>query len=326
MKTLSIGVVGTGHMGLNHVRSLSEDNRFNLVGIYDANPEQASRIAQRYGIEAASTLEELLDKVEAVVVAVPSSLHKKIGLVVAGHKVHALIEKPLAITSQDAEDLVAAFENNGLKLQVGHIERYNPVFKELQKLVNPDNIFYTDICRYSPFSGSGRITDTSVVEDLMIHDVDLLCTLLGNKEISSIESRGEIVFSDRIDFATCMFDFKGSSHAVVHASRVSQNKERKIIIHSTDCCIQADLLAKTLDIYKNTNITVDLSDSSSYKQDGVVQKIYVPIEEPLKAEHAAFYNAIVQDTPIEVDGRAGVNAIKICEQIVKNIYDNRESA
>lgn len=88
--------------------------------------------------------------------------------------------------------MVAAYEDNGLKLQVGHIERHNPVFKELLKLVNPDNVFYTDICRYSPFSGSGRITDTSVIEDLMIHDVDLLCTLLGNKEciITSVNNTG----------------------------------------------------------------------------------------------------------------------------------------
>lgn len=97
MKKLSIGVVGTGHMGLNHVRSLSEDNRFNLVGIYDTNPEQTGKIAQRYGVKAFSTLEELLDKVEAVVIAVPSSLHKQIGLMVAGHKVHALETSELEI-------------------------------------------------------------------------------------------------------------------------------------------------------------------------------------------------------------------------------------
>lgn len=250
-------------------------------------------------------------------VAVPSSFHKDVALLAAEHGVHALVEKPLATTAEDAEIIKSVFEEKKLKLAVGHIERFNPVFRELKKLIEIEDIFYIEACRYSPYSSSGRITDTSVVEDLMIHDVDLVCSLMEGKEVTSLHGRGEAVNSNRTDFATCIMDFNGKAHAVVNASRVSQNKVRTITVHTADGCIQADLLAKTLEVYKSTNMTPDLTRDNSCRQEGVVQKFYVPIEEPLRAELVAFYEAVVNDAPIVVDGEAGINAIKICEQVAR---------
>lgn len=317
MEPLKIGVIGTGHMGRNHVRNLSEDKRFEFIGVYDANPVQAQEVAAKYNVKAFDEENALLDEVDAVVIAVPSSLHKEVALRVAEHNVHALVEKPLATTSDDAKEIVRIFKEKKLKLAVGHIERFNPVFRELQKLVNPEDIFYVEACRYSPFSGSGRITDTSVVEDLMIHDVDLVCALMVGKEVTSLHGRGESVRSGRTDFATCIMDFDGKAHAVVNASRISQNKVRTITVHTAESCICADLLAKTLEIYKSTNLTIDLTKDNSYRQDGVVQKIYVPIEEPLRAELVAFYDAVVNNAPLVADGNVGVNAIEICEQVAR---------
>ncbi len=312
---LRIGVIGTGHMGRNHVRNLSEEKRFDFVGIYDSDKKQAEEVASKYDVRAFDTLDDLLNEVEAVVVAVPSSLHKEIALKVAEHGVHALVEKPLATTSEDARTITNTFREKQLKLAVGHIERFNPVFRELKKLVGQEEIFYIEACRYSPFSGSGRITDTTVVEDLMIHDVDLVCALMDGKEVTSLHGRGESVVSPLTDFATCLMDFGGQTHAVVNASRISQNKERSITVHTKNCCICADLLARTLEIYKSTNLTIDLTKDNSYKQDGIVQKIYVPIEEPLRAELVSFYNSIVNDTQIEADGDVGIRAIEICEEV-----------
>ena len=256
-----------------------------------------------------------MDEVEAVVIAVPSSLHKDVALLAAEHGVHALVEKPLATTGEDAEIIRKAFVEKNLKLAVGHIERFNPVYTELRKLVDPEDIFYIEACRYSPYSSGGRITDTSVVEDLMIHDVDLVCALMEGKEVTSLHGRGEPVRSSRIDFATCIMDFGGKAHAVVNASRVSQNKVRTITVHTADGCICADLLAKTLEIYKSTNLTMDSTRDNSCQQEGIVQKFYVPIEEPLRAELIAFYESVVNGTPIVVGGEAGIRAIKICEQV-----------
>lgn len=317
MKILKIGVIGTGHMGRNHVRNLSMEKRFELVGIYDSNKEQAREIEKKYGVKAYECVEQLLEVIDAVVIAVPSSLHKDIALKVAEYGVHALVEKPLATTSEDAEIIVKEYKKNNLKLAVGHIERFNPAFRELQKLVDPKEIFFVEANRYSPFSVSARIADTSVVEDLMIHDVDLVCALMYGHELTSIHGRGESVSSTRTDFATCLMDFSGKAHAIVNASRVSQNKERTITVHIKDGCICADLLTKTLNIYRSTNLTVDLTRDNSYIQEGLVQKVYVPVEEPLKAELVAFYEAVVNDEPIVVDGSVGVNAIKICEEVAK---------
>lgn len=317
MQRLKIGVIGTGHIGRNHVRNLSEDERFDFVGIYDVDGEVARTISGKYGVKAYESIDKLLGSVDAVVVAVPSSLHKDVALKVAQHGVHALVEKPLATTSEDAGVIVRAFQEKTLKLAVGHVERFNPVFRELQKLVKPEEVFYIEANRYSPFSGSGRITDISVVEDLMVHDVDLVCALMDGQKVTSIHGRGETIRSDRTDFATCLMDFGGKAHAVVNASRISQNKERMISVHTFNSYIRADLLEKTLNIYKSTNLTVDLSRDNSYVQDGLVQKVYVPIKEPLREELVAFYDSVVNDAPIMVDGSAGINAVKICEEVAK---------
>ncbi len=315
MRKLKIGVAGTGHMGRNHARILSEDKRFDFIGVYDADSTQAKDVAERYGIKSYDTLDGMLNEVEAVVVAVPSSVHIDIALKIAERNIHALVEKPLATTSEDARTIADAFRKRGIKLAVGHIERFNPVFRELKKLSEPDKIVYIEASRYSPFSGSGRITDTTVVEDLMIHDVDLVCALMGEQMPTSLHGRGESVTSGQTDFATCLMDFGGRAHAIVNASRISQNKERSITVHTKDSCIHADLLAKTLEIYKSTNLTVDITKDNSYKQDGIVQKIYVPIEEPLRAELVAFYESIVDDTEIEANGEIGIRAIEICEEV-----------
>ena len=323
MRKLKIGVIGTGHMGKNHVRILSEEKRFDFVGIYDADNKQSLAVAEKYDVKAFKSMDDLIDSVEAVVIAVPSSMHKEIALKVAEHGCHALVEKPLATTSADAMQISEAFAKRNLKLAVGHIERFNPVFQELKKLVCPEEIFYVEACRYSPFSDSGRIVDTTVVEDLMIHDVDLVCDLLSGKELTSIHGRGESIVSGKTDFATLLMDFGGKSHAVVNVSRISQNKERRIVVHTKDSCIYADLLVKTLEIYKSTNLTVDLARENSYKQAGVIQKIYVPVKEPLRAELVAFYNSLLHDAPIEADGEVGIRAIEICEKVLHEIKGGR---
>ena len=319
MKKLKIGVIGTGHMGKNHVRVLSEEKSFDLIGVYDANIELAHEVANKIEIQVYEDLDELLNVVEAVVIAVPSSLHKDIAVRVAEAGVHALVEKPLATTSEDALTIKNIFEKQGLKLAVGHIERFNPVFRELQKLVESERIYCIESVRYSPYSGSGRITDTSVVEDLMIHDIDLVCALMKEKRIKYINGIGEIVRSDRTDFATGVIRFEDDSHAVINASRVSQNKERRITVHTVEKCIIADLLERTLSIYKSTNLTIDLTRDNSYVQDSVVQKVFIPLVEPLRAELISFYDSVKNNEKIPVDGESGVKAIRICEEIINNI-------
>ena len=322
MDRLKIGVIGTGHMGRNHVRNISDEKRFDFVGIYDVDYEHASEIAGTYGTKAFKEMDGLLSEVDAVVVAAPSSLHKEIGLQVAAHGVHALIEKPLATTSEDAQALTDAFEKAGLIHQVGHIERFNAVVQETKKILADKKIFYIEAHRYSPFSGSGRIKDVSVIEDLMIHDIDIVCDLMEPAEVVDIRGNGELIKSGATDFATCMLDFSTNAHAVVNASRVSQSKERTIEIHTDDSVIYADLLNKTLTVTKGTEMMVDSGESGAYKQDAVVQKIFVPIIEPLRAELQSFYESVVNNERVLVDGRVAMRAIQICEKALERAtYD-----
>ena len=324
METLKIGVIGTGHMGRNHVRNIAqESSRFDFVGIYDQNKEQAEKIAEQYSVKAFDDMDQLLDEVDAVVVAVPSSLHREVGLRVAEHNVNALIEKPLATTSKDAEEINEAFRSRGLRLAVGHIERFNSVITELKKILDPQEPFYLEIHRFSPFSGSGRITDTSVVEDLMIHDIDLACYLLDGREIDTVNGFGEVIRSGNIDFATSALRINGKTHAVICASRVAQEKERTLIVHTPESCIKADLLARTLVISRNTDMSIEGQSEDTYTQDGVVQRIFVPIKEPLNKELVAFYDSVVNDAPVVAGGEVGIRAIRICEEVLKDINKNK---
>lgn len=324
MKRLRIGVIGCGHMGCNHVRILSEEFCFELVGIYDNSEERAEKISEQFHVKAFENPEELLEETEAVVIAVPSSLHREMAFLAAEHHVHALVEKPIALNASDAELIVNKFSEEGLKLAVGHVERFNPVIAELEKILNSAQVFFMEAHRYSPFSGSGRITDTSVVEDLMVHDIDLVCGLMKPYRVKDVRGNGEKIQSDRTDFATCMLDFGENAHAVINASRVSQNKERSLTVHMQDSCIYADLLTRTLSISRNTNIIVDGLNANSYTQDSVVQKIFVPSREPLREELLSLYNSIVQDKPVKVNGEAGLEAVRICEEVVRRI-DSRKA-
>ncbi len=317
MEKIRIGVIGTGNMGKNHVRVLAElKDEYDLQGVYDENHVRAEEIASLFGTNSFQSMEDLLNETDAVVIAVPSSLHKEIGKKVAESGVSALIEKPLATSCEDAEILKDVFENKGLKLSVGHIERFNPVVLELKKILESKQITFIEARRFSSFDNSGRITDTGVVEDLMIHDIDLILHLLNQPDMPEISSAGEIIRSDRLDFASAMLKFSSQKHAIVSASRISQMKERSLYIQTEDSNVYADLLAKTIDIQKSASVVEDV-DGNRYRVEGVTQKIFVPIVEPLKKEHIEFGKYLRNEAGCPVSPIEAIKAISICEQIIQ---------
>lgn len=309
MKKLKIGVIGTGHMGSNHVRSLSQAEEFDLVGVYDVDAAQAGQLAGQYDVPAFSRLEELLSQAEAVVIAVPSSLHREIGLLVAEHGLHALIEKPLAMTSVDAGAIAEAFRAKGCKLAVGHIERFNPVIAALKKMLDSKSVFRIEAYRCSFFGNSGRITDSDVISDLMIHDIDLVCHLMEPCRITGIHKLSEKVRSDGADFATMFLDFDTGAHAILNASRVSQETERFLRIYLPDSCIHADLLSHSLEVLEHAETDI----RGGCRQESILRKVSVPRGDQLRAEQMDFYRAVRENVPAGVDGAAAVRAIRICE-------------
>ena len=153
----------------------------------------------------------------------------------------------------------------------------------------------------------------------MIHDIDIVCDLMEPSKVVDIRANGEIIRSGSIDFATCMIEFSTNAHAVINASRVSQNKERTLEIHTADSIIYADLLTKTLSITQNTELIIESNAMGKYKQDAVVQKIFVPIIEPLRAELQSFYDAVVNKHDVLVDGKVALRAINICEKAISHV-------
>lgn len=313
---IRIGVIGTGNMGRNHVRILREERgRFQLAGVYDADPRRAEKIARTYETEAFPSVDALLDRVEAVVVAVPSSLHPSVGGQVAARGKHALIEKPLALSSREAEALTQAFANAGCLLAVGHVERFNPVIVELKKVLRHESIIALEARRYGSFDG--RIADANVVEDLMIHDIDLMDALLDHPPLKSVWGCGRMVKSGRLDHVNAIVQYENGLQADLGASRVAQNKIREILIHSESGLFEANLLTRSLLVYRNTNMVIEDGTESAYKQDSVIQRVFVPIVEPLRAELLAFADAIDGEQPVAVDGVTAARAIQICERIVQ---------
>ncbi|MCL2670457.1 MAG: Gfo/Idh/MocA family oxidoreductase [Clostridiales bacterium] len=309
---IRIGVIGTGNMGRNHVRVLSEASDFDLVSVFDVQAERAHALAMQYHVSASASAEALMDAVDAVVIAAPSFLHKELGLLAAERGIHALIEKPLALNCEDAEILCRAFANAKKKLMIGHVERFNPVLTELVKLLNGEEVIAVEAVRYSPFDG--RITDTDVVYDLMIHDIDIVCNALCDQEIVGISGFGVAVKSGMTDFANCLLRFENGVLAKLSASRVTESKVRMIQVHTLRSYIIADLLNRTLTVLKQTNMIVENS-NSSYRQESISQRIFVPMVEPLKMELLSLHHCIANDTEPAINGAHAVKALRVAADL-----------
>lgn len=314
MEKLRIGVIGAGSMGRNHVRILSmEKGPFQFAGFYDANKARASEIAQQFGVYSFPSMEALMDQVDAVTIAVPSFKHREIALAAAQHGLHALVEKPLALTLADAEEINCAFTTACRILMVGHVERYNPVVTELCKLVRNEKITMLEVRRYSPYNG--RVNDADVVQDLMIHDIDLVCNVLVQAEPQGIYAVGESTVSGKLDLVQSLMQFDSGIVVDVGASRITQSKIREIVVHTDQSYILADLLNRSLSVMRNTNLVIDEGKESAYRQDSVIQRIFVPMVEPLHMELMDFIDCIMGAHEPMADGPAACRALRIAELI-----------
>jgi len=316
MEKLRIAVIGTGSMGRNHVRILSEErNSFQFIGFYDPDGNRAEEISQQFSVPSFPNMAALLDQVDAVTIAAPSSLHRQIALEVASRGIHALVEKPLALTLADAEEISAAFASAGRILAVGHVERYNPVVTELCKLVHREDLLALEVRRYGPHNA--RITDADVVQDLMIHDIDLVCNVLMGGEAVNLSSVGETVYSGKLDYVQSLMKFAGGAIASLGASRITESKVREIVVHTKQSYIHADLLARSLTVLRNTNLVIDEGKESAYRQDSVTQKIFVPLAEPLRLELLDFRDCVLYGKQPMANGAAACRAVGIAEKVIE---------
>jgi predicted dehydrogenase len=327
MNKINIGVVGTGHLGKLHTKMFQEIETCNLIGINDINAEQVNEVAAEFGVNVISSLDDLLGKVDAVSIAATTSAHHNLAKKCLNAGKHVFIEKPITATIPEAEEIVELSDSLNLNLQVGHIERFNPALVSMEKYINEPRFIQTD--RLAQFNPRG--TDVAVVLDLMIHDIDIILSLIKSK-VKSVEASGVAVVSDNIDIANARIQFENGGVANVTASRISQKKMRKMRIFQRDGYIALDFTTGVAEVYRL--LPIDQKVEPSYMSFGEIgvgdKKKRLVYEQPeqreinaLKYELELFLKSIQNKEKPVVTGNDGLRALRVAEIIINKIEDNK---
>ncbi|MBA3652191.1 MAG: Gfo/Idh/MocA family oxidoreductase [Chthoniobacterales bacterium] len=302
MKALRVGVVGVGHIGKNHARLYAETDSAEFTAIFDSNAEVAAGIAQQYNVRAASSLEEFADLVDAASVATPTNSHFAIAQPLLEKGKHLLVEKPIAEDTAQASRLAEMAVERKLVLQVGHVERFNPVLSALEaRLTHPR---FIEAHRLSPFPN--RSTDIGVVLDLMIHDLEIILHLV-RSPVQTIDAVGVPVLSRREDIANARIRFENDCVANITSSRISPERMRKIRVFQGDAYLSLDYQNQTGEIYR--------------KVGGGIERAEVEIEkeEPLKRQILSFIECARTGLQPKVSGFEATAALKLAVEITKRI-------
>ena len=322
VEPIRIGVIGVGNMGQHHTRVLSLLKDVELVGISDINVERGLDTASKYRARFFEDYHDLLAHVDAVCVAVPTRLHHSVGMTCLQAGVHVLIEKPIAASIAEAESLVNAAAEAHCILQVGHIERFNPAFQELHKVLKTEEILAIEAHRMSPYSD--RANDVSVVLDLMIHDIDLLLELTGSSVVRLTASGSRAANSGYLDYVTATLGFASGIVATLTASKVTHRKIRRISAHCKNSLTEANFLNNEILIHRQTtaNCRTDYG-QVLYRQDGLIEKVYTSNIEPLHAELEHFVSCVRGGKPPSVGGEQALKALRLASLIEQMALDGQ---
>ncbi|MGD9211610.1 MAG: Gfo/Idh/MocA family oxidoreductase [Desulfobacteraceae bacterium] len=312
MKRIRVAVIGVGYLGNFHVEKYAHMKNVQLVGVVDCNWERAKEVAQMHNTRAFKDHRQLIDQVDAVSIAVPTCYHHAISKDFLSNNVDVLIEKPITTSLTEADELVQLAEQNHLIIQVGHLERFNPVVLALEdKLTVPR---FIESHRLSTFKERG--TDVSVVLDLMIHDIDIILNLVRSK-LTQIHAAGIPVITDQVDIANARLSFANGCVANVTASRISTKNERKIRLFQQDAYISVDF----------ANHEIDIIRKDSKQKDTIIPGMQLnhlsyTHGDALDDELKAFIKAVQHRTPAAVTGQMGRDALKIALSIMEQIQVN----
>lgn len=314
MRRVRTAVVGVGALGKHHLKWLQDITSSDLVGIYDIDTEKAARYAHEYNIVAFGSLEDLAEAVEAAAVVVPTVAHCEVASLLIKRGVHCLIEKPVAATMRDAETLARLSAEGNLKVTVGHIERFNPAVQGLQGMdVRPSFIEAHRLAAFDP-----RGADVAVVLDLMIHDIDLVLSLVAS-EVADIQASAVAVVSEQADIANARLTFENGAVANLTASRISLHAMRKMRLFQKSGYYSLDLARKEADVYlladegaNEDGLRVPLGRSG---RELLYLKKTDSGEDMLRAELETFLEAILRDRPVAVPLKEAIAALDVALRI-----------
>ena len=327
MENLKVGIIGTGHLGKIHTKLIKEVQRADLVGIYDKNGDAAKNVAEEIGTQAFESLDDLLKNVNAVSIVATTSAHFELIKKAFENKVHVFVEKPITSTIEEAEAVVKLSAEHNLKLQVGHIERFNPALLSLDKYKLEPKFIQTD--RLAQFNPRG--TDVAVVLDLMIHDIDIILSLI-KSDVKEVRASGVPVVSENLDIANARIEFENGAVANVTASRISQKKMRKMRMFQKDSYISVDFNSGVSEVFRLISPSdVSMEHFLSFGEIGVGEnKKSVVYEQPeikevnaLKHELQLFVNAVLDNQSPVVSGEDGLRALKVAEIILRKIEESK---
>ena len=313
MSPVRVGVIGVGNMGWHHARVLSLLRDAELVGVADPNLNRGHLAVEQFNCRRFSDFREMLSSIEAVCIAVPTLLHHRVGMACLGAGIHVLIEKPIAATKEEAADLIRAAERARRLLQVGHIERFNPAFRELLKVVSGEEVVVLEARRHSP--NADRANDVSVVLDLMIHDIDLVLELAASPVVR-LAAAGGRSSDGPIDYVNATLGFENGVVASLTASKMAHRKIRSLSAHCRSSLMETDFLNHNLRIHRRSHESVSAEHGELvYRNDGFIEEVSTTSIEPLYAELEHFLQCVRgMETPA-VGGLQASRALQLADLI-----------
>ncbi|NOY52859.1 MAG: Gfo/Idh/MocA family oxidoreductase [Deltaproteobacteria bacterium] len=312
---LRVGVIGVGYLGQHHARIYSEMDGVELVGIADTDRERMKEITDRFSVPAHDDYRTLVPKIDAVNIVSPTVTHHKIARECLEAGLDVFVEKPITVTPDEASDLVRLAEAKKKILQVGHIERFNGAVRELARLVKDPG--FIEVHRLGSFVG--RATDVDVVLDLMIHDIDIILSLI-QSPVREIRANGVPVITPNVDIANARLEFQNGCVANVTASRVSTHPQRKMRFFQPDAYISLDFQEQELEYYRRIG---DPAEFLAGKPPRIVkEEVTIPREEPLKVELSSFIEVLHNRSRPVVSGKEGLHALLVATNILQEIQSH----
>lgn len=316
---LKVGVFGVGHLGKFHLNNWKEIEGVKIVGFFDPNNDNAKEVVEKYGIKRFMDEDKLIDSCDAIDVITPTTLHYDICMKAVRKGKHVFVEKPITHTLQEGKDLVNMVREANVKLQVGHVERFNPAYLAIKDMhLNP---MFIEVHRLAQFNPRG--TEVSVILDLMIHDIDIILSLV-KSDVKNIAASGVAVMTDTPDIANVRIEFNNGCVANLTSSRISMKKMRKIRLFQKDAYIGIDFLEKKTEIIKlkqpedENAFSFDIDTPNGKKTIAIATPSIEPLN-AIKLELNAFVDAIVNNKPTQVNEIDGYLAMEVAHQILDKI-------
>lgn len=321
--TIKVAVIGAGVMGKNHLRTYKNLPGVELIGVYDIFPEAAKAAAEMFGIKAFSSMEEVAAHVDAISVVTTSITHADVGEFFLNRGIHCLIEKPLATTEEGCRRLIDAAKNNNVTLLVGHIERFNPAVEQMGKILS-DTSKIRSLTAQRMSAASGRITDVDVAMDLMIHDVEVIQSLVKspvtNIQACSVKTPDK---PEGKDYVTAILEFASGATANLTASRITQARVRTLTVTTDTNYIDMDFINQSINVHSQGRMPYVNQDSipdwMNYGLKGSVEQLFIPTNQPLSAELSHFMDCVRGKATPRITGENALNALKVIWEIQRKL-------